>query len=161
MGDALGAIALAHIGDHLVAAVLAEVDVEVGHRHALRIEEALEQESEADGIEVGDGERVGHERARAGAAPRTDRNALRFGPLDEVGDDEEIALVVHAGNDAELEGEPLGIGVSVVAGGRPMLGEPLGETCFGLAPELGRFRLGERASGHATGQERRQDGHAL
>ena len=42
--DVIGAIALAHIGDHFVAAVLAEVDVEIRHRHAFRIEEALERE---------------------------------------------------------------------------------------------------------------------
>ena len=65
MGDAVGAITLAHIGDHLVAAVLAEIDVEVRHRDALRIEEALEQQPEADRIEVGDGERIGNERACA------------------------------------------------------------------------------------------------
>ena len=43
--DAVGAIALAHIADHFVAAVLAEVDVEIGHRDALGIEEPLEQET--------------------------------------------------------------------------------------------------------------------
>ena len=39
----VAAIALLHVADHLVAPVLAEIDVEVGHRHALGIEEALEQ----------------------------------------------------------------------------------------------------------------------
>ena len=40
----VAAVALLHVSDHLVAAVLAEVDVEVGHRHALGIQEALEQQ---------------------------------------------------------------------------------------------------------------------
>ena len=44
----VAAVALLHVADHLVAAVLAEVDVEVRHRHALGIEEALEQQAEAD-----------------------------------------------------------------------------------------------------------------
>ena len=39
-----GRIFLLDVVDHAVAAVLAEVDVEVGHRHALRVEEALEQQ---------------------------------------------------------------------------------------------------------------------
>ena len=39
----VAAVALLHVADDLVAAVLAEIDVEVGHRHALGIEEALEQ----------------------------------------------------------------------------------------------------------------------
>ena len=42
VGDAVCAVALAHIGDHLVAPVLTEIDVEVGHRHALGIQKALE-----------------------------------------------------------------------------------------------------------------------
>ena len=49
-------VALLHVADHLVAAVLAEVNVEVRHRHTLGIEEALEQEPEADRIEIGDRE---------------------------------------------------------------------------------------------------------
>ena len=76
----VAAVALLHVADHLVAAVLAEVDVEVGHRHALGIEEALEQQPEADRIEIGDGQRVGDQRAGAGAAAGADRNALAPSP---------------------------------------------------------------------------------
>ena len=76
--DAVGAVALADVGDHLVAPVLAEIDVEVGHRDAFGIEEALEQQAEADRIEIGDGQRVGDQRAGARAAARPDRDALRL-----------------------------------------------------------------------------------
>ena len=69
------AVSALDIVDHFVAPVLAEVDVEVRHRHAVGIEEALEQQIEAQRIEVGDGERIGDERARARAAPRPDRDA--------------------------------------------------------------------------------------
>ena len=79
------------VADHLFAAVLAEVDVEVGHRHAVRIEEALEQQREAQRIDVGDGQRIGDQRAGARAAARADRNVLRLRPFDEVGDDQEVA----------------------------------------------------------------------
>ena len=105
----IAAVALLHVVDHLAAAVLAEVDVEVRHRHAFGIEEALEQQAEADRIEVGDGQRIGDQRSRAGAAPRPDRNALGLRMLDEVGDDQEVARIVHAGDDIELEGEPRAI----------------------------------------------------
>ncbi len=47
------AVLVAHIGDHLVPPVLAEVDIEVRHRDALGIEEALEQQAEAQRVEVG------------------------------------------------------------------------------------------------------------
>ncbi len=62
---AIGAIALADVGDHFVPAILAEVDVEIGHRDAFGIEEPLEQEPKPQGIEIGDGERPGDEGARA------------------------------------------------------------------------------------------------
>ena len=51
---AVGAVLLLDVVDDAVAAVLAEVDVEVGHRHALGIEEALEQQLVAQRVEVGD-----------------------------------------------------------------------------------------------------------
>ena len=127
VSDAMSAVALAHIGDHLVAPVLAEVDVEIGHRHALGVEEALEQQPEADRVEIGDGERVGDERARARAAAGPDRNAFRLRPFDEVGDDEEVALIVHAGDDIELEGETLGVSGRVVAGRHAMLSDPVSQ----------------------------------
>ena len=107
LGDAILAVAMAHIGDHFVAPVLAEVDVEVGHRHAFGIEEALEQEPEAQRIEIGDGERPGDQRPGARAAPGPDRNALRLRPFDEVGDDEEIAGELHLDDHGELELEAL------------------------------------------------------
>ena len=133
-------VALLHIADHLVAAVLAEVDVEVRHRHAIRIEEALEQQPEPDRIEIGDGERPGNQRACAGAAARADRNALALRPLDEVGDDQEVARIFHPLDDAELEREPLAIVLfgeaRRAACGRKTPGEPL----LGLTPQLGRLR---------------------
>ena len=68
----IAAVALLHVADHLVAAVLAEVDVEVRHRHALGIEEALEQQIEAKRVEIGDGQRVGRR-----ASPRPSRGPAR------------------------------------------------------------------------------------
>ena len=43
------------------------------------------------GIEIGDRQRPGDDRAGARAAPRPDRDALALRPLDEIGDDQEIA----------------------------------------------------------------------
>ena len=64
-----------HVGDHLLPPLLAEVDVEVGHRDPLGIEEALEQQAEAQRIEAGDQQRPGDQRAGARAAARAHRNA--------------------------------------------------------------------------------------
>ncbi len=127
----VAAVALLDVADDLVAPVLAEVDVEVGHRHALGIEEALEQEPEADRIEIRDGERIGDERARARAAARPDRNALLLGPLDEVGHDQEIAGIFHPGDDVELEGEPIAIILLGMAVGDAQRGDPASEPFLG------------------------------
>ena len=97
--DAFGAVLALHIVDDAVAAVLAEVDVEVGHRDALGIEEALEQQLVAQRIESGDAERVCDQRACARAAARTDRHAVRLRPVDEIRDDQEVAGEAHLDDD--------------------------------------------------------------
>ena len=93
--DRVGAVFLAHIFDDAPAVVLAEVDVEVGHRNALGIQEALEQQGVAQWVEVGDAEREGDQRTGTRTAPRTDRNAIILGPVDEVGNDQEVARETH------------------------------------------------------------------
>jgi hypothetical protein len=103
---ACGAVLVAHVLDDLVAVVLAEVDVEVGHRHALRVQEALEQQRVGKRIEVGDAQREGHQRARARAAARADRHAVGLGPVDEVGHDQEVAREAHLDDGVALVGEP-------------------------------------------------------
>ena len=149
----VAAVALLHVADHLVAAVLAEVDVEVRHRHALGVEEALEQQAEADRIEIGDGERIGHQRAGARAAAGADRNALRLRPLDEVGDDQEVAGIFHAGDDAQFEFEPLAVFVLRVAGRDAGGGEPVVEARFGALAQFGSL-VDHVAADH---REARQD----
>ena len=79
--DLIVAIAAADIGDYLVAPLLAEIDVEIRHRHAIGIEEALEQKSEADRIEIGDRQRIGNQGPGPRSASRPDRNILRFGDI--------------------------------------------------------------------------------
>jgi hypothetical protein len=109
LGDLVAAVFLLDVADHLAPPRFAEVDVEVGHRHALGIEEAFEQQAELERIEVGDGQRPGDDAARARAAAGTDGDVLRLGPLDEVGDDQEVAGEPHLDDDVELEGQALAV----------------------------------------------------
>jgi hypothetical protein len=60
-----------------------------------------------DGIEVRDAEGPRDQAAGRGAAAGSDRDALVLRPVDEVGDDQEVAGEPHLLDDAELEGEPL------------------------------------------------------
>ena len=107
------AIMVAHIFDNTLASVLAEVHVEVGHGNAFRIQEALEQQFITQRIEVGNAQRIRHQRTGAGAAPRPHRHAVgklfvaeRFGPADEVGHDQEVAGKLHVDDGVDLEIQP-------------------------------------------------------
>ena len=72
--DPVAAVALLDVGDHLLAPVHAEVDVEVRHRDAVGVEEPLEEQAVAQRVEVGDRQRIGDERAGARAAAGADRD---------------------------------------------------------------------------------------
>ena len=113
LADVVLAVLLGDVLDDLVAPVHAEVDVEVGHRHALGVQEALEQQVVRDRIDVGDAQRVRDQRAGARAAARPDGDAVLLGPVDEVPDDEEVAREAHLLDDAQLEREPRAVAVGV------------------------------------------------
>ena len=90
LGDVLAAVLLRDVLDDLAAAALAEVDVDIGQRHALGVEEALEDQVVLDRIDVGDAQAVGDEAAGRRAAARADRDALLARVADEVPDDQEV-----------------------------------------------------------------------
>ncbi len=152
--DALAAVALAHVIDDAVASVDAEVDVEVRQRHALGIQEPLEQEIVRERIEIRDAERIGDERADAGAATRSDGNRVGARPRDEVGDDEEVALEAHLADDLDLAREPLSVARRGV-GSDAELGAALDEPARGtLLEKLPRRRAVVRDE---VGQEHAAD----
>ena len=93
--DAVVAVLLAHVVDDALAAFDGEVDVDVGHRLAARVEEPLEHQVVADRVDVGDRERVGDERAGGRAAARADGDAVRLREVDEVPDDQEVVGEAH------------------------------------------------------------------
>ncbi len=93
--DPVVAVLVGDVGHHLPAPALVEVDVDVGHRNALRVEEPFEEQAVLERVEPGDPHGVRDERARRGATPRPDADALRPSPADEVGDDQEVAGKAH------------------------------------------------------------------
>ncbi len=152
LGHPVGAVGLLHVADHLVAPLLTEIDVEIRHGDALGIEEPLEQQAEAHGIEIGDGERPGDQRAGARAAARSHGDPLPLRPFDEVGDDQEIARIIHVGDDAELVIEARLVGLLVDALGRTSLLEASGKPGAGLAAQL--LSLVLRRAADRFGQDR-------
>ena len=120
--DPLLAVLLGGVADHVAAPALVEVEVDVGHRDALGVEEALEQQLVLDRVELGDLERVRDERAGGRPAPRADPDAAVLGVADEVGGDEEVAGEAHRQDDVDLVvGLP---GVALRHPGREALAQP-------------------------------------
>src|SRR5207245_10449526 len=89
--------------DDPIAAAVVEVDVDVGHRHPLAVEEALEDEPVLERADVGDPEHVGDERAGGAAATGTDLHPVAAGGADEVPDDEEVRGEADLAADVELQ----------------------------------------------------------
>ena len=106
LGDVVAAVLARDVVDHLAAARVLEVDVDVRHGHAIRVEEALEGQLVLDRVDRRDAQRVGHDRARRAAAAGG-RDLLLAGEAHEVGDDQEVGGVAHRDDHAELVVEPL------------------------------------------------------
>ncbi len=119
-GDDLGHLVLAvfvdGVFDHLRAAVVGVVEVDVGHGDAAGVEEAFEDEAVGDGVDAGDAQRVGHQRPGAAAA-HVPPDVDAAGVLAQVPDDEEVGVEAHAADDAQLVFQP---GAQLLVGSRPL-----------------------------------------
>ena len=99
LGDLVAAVLAGDVVDDFAAAVHAEVDVDIGHRDALGVEEALEEELVLERIDVGDLHDVGDERSGGGATARAYGDILLAGVADKVPDDHEVAGKLHLFDD--------------------------------------------------------------
>ena len=102
LGDPLLAVGLGGVADHVAAPALVEVEVDVGHRDALGVEEPLEQQLVLDRVELGDAHRVGDQRAGGRPTARADPDAVALGVLHQVGGDQEVAREAHLAHHADL-----------------------------------------------------------
>ena len=93
--DPAVAVLADHVVDHRPPALVAEIDVEVGHGDPLGVQEALEQEAVLQGIDVRDLEGIGHQRPRAGAPARSHRDAVFPGEANKIPHHQEVAGVAH------------------------------------------------------------------
>src|SRR6202030_2893422 len=105
----LAAVFFRDVLDHFAAAAGMEIDVDVRHADAFRIEEALEQQPVLERVDIGDIHRVADQASGRRAAPRTDWNPARFGEADEVPDDKEVARELHLLDHPDLALQPLHI----------------------------------------------------
>src|SRR3990172_9485808 len=132
------AIALVDVLDHLLAARRGEVDVHVRVGRPPLVDEALEEEAVADGVDAGDAEHVGEDRVARAAAP-LGRDAPLAGEAHEVPADEEELGQAGALDDVELVGELLDDGGrhGLIALPRSLVAEPLEDAEGRLPPGHG------------------------
>ena len=107
LGHPVPAVALGRVADHLVAVAGVEVHVDVGHRHPVRVQESLEQQVVADGVQVGDTQGVGHRAPGGGAPARPHPDAALASVADQVPGDEEVGGEPHVVDDVQFVGQPL------------------------------------------------------
>src|SRR5690606_18193398 len=111
--------------------------------------------------DVGDGERISDEGARAGAAARANRNVVRLRPFDEVRDDQEVSRKLHPLDNAEFEFQPLGVLADIVGRRDTLRLKPPLQALTGLAAQFrGLCLLGSFVVGSIAGREPGEDGSA-
>ena len=110
--------------DYLAAAVGAEIDVDIGHADALRVEEALKEQAVFERIDVGDLHRVADQASGGGTAAGAYGNAAVFCVADEIPDDQEVAGELHGLDGFDFTVETFGV---------------FGEIVFEVAVELMGF----------------------
>ena len=121
LGGVVPAVLLRRVADHLVPPAVVEVHVDVGHGDSSGIEEAFEEEVVADGVDIGDGEAVGH-RAPGGRTPSGSHPDPHLaGVADQVPHDQEVGAEAHVGDDLQLIGQAFG-DVGPEVGSPPLVG---------------------------------------
>src|SRR5207244_2529965 len=94
-------IFIANVVNDTTAAVLADVDIDIGHLITAGVHEPFEQQVVLDRIDVAEAEQVTDHRADAGTAG-ADGNAVVAGVIAEVPDDQEVRAEVFLDDDGEL-----------------------------------------------------------
>ena len=101
----VSAVAIDHVLDHFVTAVVGEVHVNVRHLDALWVEEALKRQPVLDRVQVRNAQAVQDDAAGCRAA-RTARNAASTCPIDEVPDEQNVGGETGLLDHLQLVGEP-------------------------------------------------------
>ena len=100
----VAAIGAVDVLDHLLAAFVLEIDVDVGRLVALIRDEALEQKVGLHGVDVGDAEAIADHRVRRRTAPLAEDLLLFAGEADDVVHRQEERRVIEPADQLELLG---------------------------------------------------------
>ena len=142
------AVRFGGVANHVGASTIVEVDVNIGHRDALGVEEPLEQQPVCDGVEFGNSQSPGDDRSRRGSAAGTYPDAVLLGMTHKVGHHEEVAREPHLDDDAHLVGRLLAVRI-----GHRMWREPPRQPSLDLVdePRFVGVPLGHGEAWHEAG----------
>ena len=97
----VAAVALVDVLDHLLAALVLEIDVDIGRLVALGGDEALEEQVDPGRVDGGDAEHVA-DGGIGGRAPALAEDAFRAGEADDLLDGEEVGRISQLGDESKL-----------------------------------------------------------
>ena len=83
-----------------------EINVDVRHGDAIRVEKTFEEKIVLQRIQICDAQAVGDQGARRRTTPRTNGDSVFFGVSHKVPNDQKVSRVSHALNDAHLVRQP-------------------------------------------------------
>ena len=106
-GDLVLAVFLRGVGDHLAAAIIGIIEIDIGHGDAPGVEEALEEQAVLYRVDIGDAEAVGDQAGGARPADIPPDIGLA-GEFAKVPNDQEIGVEAHTVDDVELALDALG-----------------------------------------------------
>ena len=138
-----------HVVDNLIAFFHTEIDVKVGHGNTFRVKETFEQQVKFQRVEVGNFQRIGHQRSRTGTSPRPYRHTVIFRPLDKLHYDEEVAWKAHLVDNLEFNIQTLVILRTFLFTDRFIRKKE----CQTLFQSLFRLRNKKIFGGHVPGRE--------
>ena len=127
----------AHIVHDLATAGVAEVHIDIGHRHALRVQEAFEEEAVFHRVDLGDVQRIGDHRACRAAASGADRDPGALCKVHEIPYDEEIVGKAHFLDHIDLVFHLLAVFGMLVA-------VALGKALLAKLPQIGQRIIARR-----------------
>src|SRR5262249_7221487 len=93
--------------NHLAASIHAEINVDIRHRDALWIQEALKQQLMLEWVDIGDAHGVGDQRSCSRATARADRDRVFSSVADEIPDNQEVAGKLHLLDDRDFARQAL------------------------------------------------------
>ena len=92
----------AHVIDHFLTSLVTEIDIDIGHGHTLRIEEALKQQIVADGVDIRDLQAIRHDTTRCTSSSGSHHDLVLSGIIDKIPHNQEVIHISHIPDNAQL-----------------------------------------------------------